>query len=136
MPSAGASQLPEPSKRRRSSRGVSLCPGSAIAGAFLLTSGVAIGRCFLKFGNLIRRRHFVLRRRRISAVDAPRNGWRLAVPIFWDNPQDPQPHWEMSGTGPGFGRLCRSWIGARPGDAPRGEHAIHLARPLIHATAI
>ena len=48
MPSAGASQLPEPSKRRRSSRGVSLCPGSAIVGAFLLTSGVAIGRCFFK----------------------------------------------------------------------------------------
>ena len=74
MPLAGAFQLPEPFKRQRSSRGGSLCPGSALAGAFLLTSSVAVGRCFLKFGNLIRRRHFVLRRRRISADGAPRNG--------------------------------------------------------------
>jgi hypothetical protein len=57
-PLAGASQLHEPSKRQSSSRGGSLCPGSALAGAFLLTSSVAVGRCFLKFGNLIRRCHF------------------------------------------------------------------------------
>jgi hypothetical protein len=50
------------------------CPGSALTGAFLLTSGVAVGRCFLQFGNLTRRYHFVLRRRRISADGTPGNG--------------------------------------------------------------